>query len=74
MENQFIASGYNPGSHKENNFLQDTLIMCKFPKGVNKSQFRGMKLTESAKPLASNVLNQLNKKKNPQMAVIRMFQ
>ena len=60
IENQFIIAGYDPGSHKEHDSLQDTIIMCKFPRGIDKSQFRGIRLTEPAKPLANAVFDQLS--------------
>jgi hypothetical protein len=69
LQNHFIVAGYNPGSHKTNHALQDTLVMCKFPTGINKTQFSGMKLIEAAKPLALNVFGQLKKKKNRQLTV-----
>ncbi|MHA1112521.1 MAG: hypothetical protein ACTSRE_15615 [Promethearchaeota archaeon] len=74
VENRFIISGYDPGSHKERDSLKDSLVMCKFPRGINKSQFNGMRLTEPAKPLANIVFDQLNKKKSRQVSVIRAYQ
>ncbi|TFG18358.1 MAG: hypothetical protein EU530_09415 [Promethearchaeota archaeon] len=74
IENQFIVSGYDPGSHKEHDSLQDTLVMCKFPRGIDKSQFRGMRLIDSAKPITNCVFDQLSKKKSRQVAVISSFQ
>ena len=61
IDNGFIVTGYDPGSYKEDSHILDTLIMCKFPNGVNQNQFRGMRLTETAKPLASSVIHQIKK-------------
>jgi len=74
LENHFIVTGYDPGSHKDNNVLRDTLVMCKFPRGVDKDQFRGMHLTEPAKPLAINVFEQLNRKKDTKITIMSLIQ
>jgi hypothetical protein len=74
VENQFIISGYDPGSLKVQQSLHDTLVMCKFPMGIDKFQFNGMRLTDAAQPLANLVFDQIKPKKSRQTAVIHAYQ
>ena len=74
LENQFIVSGYDPGSYKDQKTLHDTLVMCKFPKPVDDFQFHGMRLTESAKSIVNLVFDQMSRKKSRQTAVVLPYQ
>ncbi len=71
VDNGFVVAGYDPGSELIENRLQDRLVMCKFPKGVFQDQFRGMRLTEIAQPLASAVINQVKKLQNRKISMVQ---
>ncbi|MBN2155325.1 MAG: hypothetical protein JW776_04730 [Candidatus Lokiarchaeota archaeon] len=62
VQHKFVLSGYDPGSYKiGNGQLVDTLVMCRFPNGVELSQFECIELTQNNKFIASKVINQLTK-------------
>jgi hypothetical protein len=62
LDNKFVISGYDPGSHKlENGNLVDTIVMCYFPNGIELTQFECVELTKKNKFIASKVISQLIK-------------
>ncbi|MBN2156189.1 MAG: GNAT family N-acetyltransferase [Candidatus Lokiarchaeota archaeon] len=60
LEQEFIVAGYDPGHLKKGDQLIDCIILCKFPRGVDKSQFDKMNLTKKNKFIADHVLEQLD--------------
>jgi hypothetical protein len=59
----FIIIGYNIGAYFEpiKKKLVDSLILCSFPRGINKS-FEKVKIVESAKPLVNQIITSLSSK------------
>jgi hypothetical protein len=56
IESGFIVSGYNPGSYTKELELKDTILFCKFPRGIDYSQFDTMKLAKKNKPIVHRVI------------------
>lgn len=59
LKNEFIVSGYNPGSYTKELNLRDTILMCKFPRGIDYSQFKTIDLAEKNKPIAKRIIKMI---------------
>lgn len=62
LNNGFIASGYDPGSfyHKT---LQDTILFCKYPRGIEYTQFNDLDLTPRSKLIVDSIMSNLEENK-----------
>jgi RimJ/RimL family protein N-acetyltransferase len=58
LENEFTVVGYDPGSILLEE-LVDTILFCKFPNGVDHSQFHQMDLTSRNQKIAESVIKAL---------------
>ncbi|MFX1274259.1 MAG: hypothetical protein ACFFBP_15215 [Promethearchaeota archaeon] len=62
LNNGFIVSGYDPGSFYLNQ-LEDTILFCKYPRGIDFSQFDYLNLTRRNKLIVDNIMPNLEEKK-----------
>jgi len=53
----FKVVGYDPGSFYNQKLTNDTIIFCKFPNGIDFSQFEGLNVVDKNKPIVTKVLN-----------------
>ncbi len=56
LNNGFKVVGYDPGSFFNQKLTDDTIVFCKFPNGIDFSQFEGLNVVDKNKPIVNKVL------------------
>ncbi|MFX1274257.1 MAG: hypothetical protein ACFFBP_15205 [Promethearchaeota archaeon] len=62
LDNDFIVSGYDPGSLYLQQ-LEDGILFCKYPRGIDYSQFEYIDLTPRNKLIVDKILSDIKGKK-----------
>ncbi|MFX0070953.1 MAG: hypothetical protein ACFFAO_07680 [Candidatus Hermodarchaeota archaeon] len=64
LKHGFKIVGYDPGSYLEDEHLEDTLIYCYFPNGINNSQFKFLNIFDDYKEMVNKVIKSVEDFKN----------
>ncbi len=72
LKNEFIISGYDPGSIIHDK-VEDTILFCFYPRGIDFSQFERLHLTQTNEKIVNKLLSKIKEKNIKKIEQIKKY-